>query len=149
MKYARIRKIQRDMWTEIPAGAVLEMVYYRYLYFEENGRVLYALTPAPPHEMFPRLRRVCLTRQSDRSAVWGTYTVQKTSVTVYAKQEWHHVQLSLSIDLDNLIHGRYGCLTFVHHMTSISGNFSEDWNSDRIVYDIPDEPFRFIKDKRL
>jgi F-box protein 9 len=149
MKYARIRKIQRDMWTDIPAGAVLEMVYYRYLYFEENGRVLYALTPAPPHEMFPRLRRVCLTGHSDRSAVWGTYTVQKTCVTVSAKQEWHHVQLTLSIDLVNRVHGRYGCLTFVDHMTSVSGNFSDDWNSDRIVYDIPDEPFRFIKDKRL
>lgn len=150
MKYARIRKIQRDMWTEIPAGAVLEMVYYRYLYFEENGRVLYALTPSPPHEMFPRLKRVCLTGQTDRSAVWGTYRVQKTMVTVHAKQSWHHVQLTLNIDLDNRSHGRYGCLTFDRHMTSVTGNFDDDdWLSDRIVYDIPDEPFRFIKDKRL
>ena len=150
MKYARIRKIQRDMWTEIPAGAVLEMVYYRYLYFEENGRVLYALTPTPPHEMFPRLKRVCLTGQTDRSAVWGTYNVQKTMVTVHAKQSWHHVQLTLNIDLDNRSNGRYGCLTFDRHMTSVTGNFSDDdWLSDRIVYEIPDEPFRFIKDKRL
>lgn len=150
MKYARIRKIQRDMWTEIPAGAVLEMVYYRYLYFEENGRVLYALTPTPPHEMFPRLKRVCLTGQADRSAVWGTYKVQKTIVTVQAKQSWHHVQLTLKIDLDNRSNGRYGCLIFDRHMTSVTGNFDDDdWLSDRIVYDIPDEPFRFIKDKRL
>ena len=150
MKYARIRKIQRDMWTEIPAGAVLEMVYYRYLYFEENGRVLYALTPSPPHEMFPRLKRVCLTGQTDRSAVWGTYKVQKTNVTVQAKQSWHHVQLTLNIDLENRSNGRYGCLTFDRHMTSVTGNFDDDdWLSDRIVYDIPDEPFRFIKDKRL
>jgi F-box protein 9 len=150
MKYARIRKIQRDMWTEIPAGAVLEMVYYRYLYFEENGRVLYALTPSPPHEMFPRLKRVCLTGQTDRSAVWGTYKVQKTIVTVHAKQSWHHVQLTLNIDLDNRSNGRYGCLTFDRHMTSVTGNFDDnDWLSDRIEYDIPDEPFRFIKDKRL
>jgi F-box protein 9 len=149
MKYARIRKIQRDMWTEIPAGAVLEMVYYRYLYFEENGRVLYALTPVPPHEMFPRLRRVWLTGQSDTSAVWGTYTVQKTCVTVYAKQAWHYVQITLSIDLESRMYGRYGCLSFDHHMTSVSGNFNDDWTSDRIVYDTPDEPFRFIKDKRL
>lgn len=150
MKYARIRKIQRDMWTDIPAGAVLEMVYYRYLYFEENGRVLYALTPSPPHEMFPRLKRVCLTGQTDRSAVWGTYKVQKTIVTVYAKQSWHHVQLTLNIDLDNRSNGRYGCLIFDRHMTSVTGNFDDDdWLSDRIVYDVPDEPFRFIKDKRL
>lgn len=150
MKYARIRKIQRDMWTEIPAGAVLEMVYYRYLYFEENGRVLYALTPSPPHEMFPRLNRVCMTGQVDRSAVWGTYKVQKTTITVQAKQSWHHVQLTLNIDLDNRSHGRYGCLTFDRHMTSATGNFDDnDWLSDRIIYDIPEEPFRFIKDKRL
>lgn len=150
MKYARIRKIQRDMFTEIPAGAVLEMVYYRYLYFEENGRVLYALTPTPPHEMFPRLKRVCLTGQSDRSAVWGTYQVRKTTVIVHAKQSWHHVQLTLSIDTDNHTHGRNGCLTFDHHMTSVSGNFNDDdWLSDRIIYDTPEDPFRFIKDKRL
>jgi F-box protein 9 len=150
MKYARIRKIQRDMFTDIPAGAVLEMVYYRYLYFEENGRVLYALTPSPPHEMFPRLKRVFLTGQSDRSAVWGTYKVRKTCVIVNAKQAWHHVQLTLSIDLENRSHGRYGCLTFDQHMTSVTGNFDDnDWLSDRIVYDVPNEAFRFIKDKRL
>jgi F-box protein 9 len=150
LKYSRIRKIQRDMFTEIPAGAVLEMVYYRYLYFEENGRVLYALTPSPPHEMFPRLKRVCLTGQTDRSAVWGTYTVQKTCVKVHAKQAWHHVQLTMSIDLDNRSHGRYGCLIFDQHLTSVTGNFDDDdWLSDRITYDVPEEPFRFIKDRRL
>jgi F-box protein 9 len=136
--------------VQIPAGAVLEMVYYRYLYFFEDGRVLYALTPTPPHEMFPRLRRVCLTTgHTDPAAVWGTYHVQKTCVTVHAKQEWHSVQLFLTIDLENRWHGRYGCLSFDQHMTSRSGDFSDAWQSDRIIYEVPEEPFRFVKDKRL
>jgi hypothetical protein len=125
------------------------MVYYRYLYFSENRQVLYALTPTPPHEMFPRLRRVCLSGQSDKSAVWGTYTVHKTTVTVDAQQEWQHVRLVLTIDVQNRLHGRYGYLTFDHHVSSLSGKFSDDWRSDNIVYDVPGEPFRFVADRRL
>jgi F-box protein 9 len=133
---------------------VLELVYYRYLYFQEDGRVLYALTATPPHEMFPRFRRVCLQPQQphnttiyiDRSAVWGTYTVQRTHVVVTAQQEWQYVKLELSIDLDNHRHGRYGCLTFDKHWTSVDGTFSDQ---DRRGYDVPAEPFRFVKEKRL
>lgn len=167
------------------------MVYYRYLYFGEYGRVLYALTCTPPHEMFPRLARVCLLKNNtcssstnatigssssirgsgstnahtnshkDAAAVWGQYTVHKTTVTVTAQQEWQHVQLTLTIDLDNRSHGRYGCLLFDHHVSSASGNFNNTtdttttntgWGtplSDCVVYDVPGEPFRFVKDKRL
>lgn len=150
---------------QIPAGAVLETVYYRYLYFTEDGRVLYALTPTPPPEMFPRLRRVCLTRQNDAAAVWGTYRVHKARVTVTARQEWQHVQLTLRVvdassaaaqDHHARPHGRCGCLSFDRHVSSASGNFGggggDDCDrraSDRIVYEVPAEPFRFIKDKRL
>ena len=48
LKYQKVRKIERDMWTEIPVGAILESVYYRYMYFFEDGRVMYALTHATP-----------------------------------------------------------------------------------------------------
>ena len=137
--------------SQIPVGAVLELVYYRYLYFQEDGRVLYALTASPPHEMFPRLLRVCLTGESDKTAVWGTYKVQKTAVTVAAEQEWQHVQLKLTIDTENTqLHGRNGILRLDEHYTSKRGCFSDDdWQSDRISYDVPEEPFRFVKDKRL
>jgi len=141
-------------------GAVLELVYYRYLYFQEDGRVLYALTAAPPHEMFPRLLRHCLTGEPDKSAVWGRYQVQKTAVTVTAQQEWQYVQLKLTIDntttsaqqQHSALHGRNGILTLEEHYTSKSGNFSDggrQQQSDRISYDVPEEPFRFVKDKRL
>jgi F-box protein 9 len=29
LKYSQVKKIQRDMWTEVPVGAILESVYYR------------------------------------------------------------------------------------------------------------------------
>jgi F-box protein 9 len=122
------------------------MVYYRYLYFTENGRVLYALTVSPPHEMVVRLRRAWVTGQSDACAVWGTYTVQKTRVTVRAQQEWQHVQLALTIDVSDR---SYGCLSFDHHMSSLSGDFSDTWRSDRIIHEVPEEPFRFVKDNWL
>ena len=31
LKYAQIKQIQRDMFTEVPFGAVLESIYYRYV----------------------------------------------------------------------------------------------------------------------
>jgi F-box protein 9 len=136
------------MCLQVPVGAVLEMTYYRYLYFQEDGRVLYALTVAPPHDMFRRFLNVCLRREADADAVWGTYQVQKTSVSVQAQQSWQHVRLELSIKPQMTLHGKYGYLSFDGHMTSASGNFSE-WSGDRVVYDVPEEPFRFVKYKRL
>ena len=60
LRFGRVKPIQRDMWTEVPVGAILETVYYRYLYFEENGSCLYALTTIPPHDMLKRFHRVLL-----------------------------------------------------------------------------------------
>ncbi|KAL7561917.1 hypothetical protein ACA910_022478 [Epithemia clementina (nom. ined.)] len=150
MKYTKVKPIQRDMWTEVPVGAVLEMVYYRYIYFQENGSVLYALTASPPHEMFRRFLKVSLNPKSfeDPSIVLGSYQVQKTQVTVQAKQEWQHVCLELTIRPEYSFHGRWGYLSFDRHMTSTTNNF-EAWSPDRITYDVPEEPFRFVRDKRL
>lgn len=126
-------------------------MYYRYLYFQEDGRVLYALTPSPPHEMFRRFLKVCLTThhkgEKDKDAVWGTYQVQKDSVTVSARQPWQHVQLELTIQ-PYTENGRFGYLSFDRHMSSASGCFGED-SRDRVIYEVPGEPFRFIRHKRL
>jgi len=126
------------------------MTYYRYIYFQEDGRVLYALTPTAPHEMFVRFRKVCLDphNHEDPTIVLGTYQVQKTHVTVHAKQQWQYVQLEMTIQPQYLYHGRWGYLSFDRHMSSASNNF-EEWSMDRVQYDVPEEPFRFVPDKRL
>lgn len=147
LKYSHIRKIQRDMWTEIPHGAILETVYYRYLYFQENGRVLYALSSAPPNEMFLRLLKVVLHKPDDPAAVWGTYQVQKHNCTIVARQEWHTVKFDLAI-VPTSVFGRFAALTMERHLSSPSGCF-DDWSHDRVEYDVPSETFRFIKDSRL
>ena len=64
-----------QLYIQIPHGAILESVYYRYLYFQEDGTVLYALTSSPPHEMFPRFRHVLLRSTSEKK--YSTF-VQKT-----------------------------------------------------------------------
>ena len=135
------------MWTEVPVGAILESVYYRYLYFQEDGRVLYALSSAPPHEMFKRLLKVCLRRTEDPAAVWGTYQVQKNSLQITAKQEWHTVKFDLTIDAIST-HGRYGTLTLDRHLSSPSGCF-EYWSNDLVEYDVPEPKFQFLRDPRL
>jgi F-box protein 9 len=147
LKYSQVKKIQRDMWTEVPLGAILETVYYRYLYFQEDGRVLYALSSAEPHEMFRRLLKVILNKADDPAAVWGTFQIQKHNCTIVAKQEWHAVKFDLTI-LPTSRFGRFAALTMVRHLSSPSSCF-DDWSGDRVEYEVPTESFHFIKDPRL
>jgi F-box protein 9 len=148
LKFAQVKQIQRDMWTEVPIGAILETVYYRYLYFMEDGRVIYALTTSSPHEMIPRIVKVYTKNEVDRIAVWGAYQVQKDKVTVIAKQEWQTVKLELTIQ-EASISGRFGALSFTRHFSSSSGNFDEYYSQDLTEYKVPHEPFRYLKDRRL
>jgi hypothetical protein len=129
-------------------GAILEIVYYRYLYFqEEGGRVLYALSTTAPHLMFPRLLKVCLGKKEDVEAVWGTYVVQKDSISIVARQAWTTVKFELTIQRITPF-GRFGMLTVDRHLTSASGCF-EDWSKDLVDYKVPSEQFHFIKHDRL
>lgn len=148
LKFAKVKPIQRDMWTEIPVGAILETVYYRYLYFQENGKVLYALTTSSPHEMIPRLQKMNITGEPDKAAVWGHFQVQGKSVVVIAKQDWHTVKLELSIQPSS-IWGRFGALSFDRHFSSSSGDFDEYFSHDLVEYKVPPEVFRYLRDRRL
>jgi len=158
LKYQEVRKIQRDMWTEIPVGAVLESVYYRYLYFFEDGRVMYALTPANPVEMIPRFSKMLLHGygSKDKWGVWGRYQIKKDVVKIWVSQEWHDVCFQLKVIPSNsVLHydmGNKGVCTTMQmekHMSSKSGNFDEN-SYDLVVYDVPlNGYFRFLKDKRL
>lgn len=148
LKYAQIKQVQRDMWTEVPIGAILETIYYRYFYFQEDGLVLYALTSAPPHEMFRRLLRMVIHKGStDKAAVWGDFVVQKHNCTVTAKQEHTSVMFNLTIQPQSSF-GRFAALTLDNHFSSVSGNFA-DWSEDRVEYKVPSEVFRFVRDPRL
>eukprot|EP00548_Thalassiothrix_antarctica_P001216 CAMPEP_0194141802 /NCGR_PEP_ID=MMETSP0152-20130528/11177_1 /TAXON_ID=1049557 /ORGANISM="Thalassiothrix antarctica, Strain L6-D1" /LENGTH=371 /DNA_ID=CAMNT_0038840545 /DNA_START=20 /DNA_END=1135 /DNA_ORIENTATION=+ len=149
MKFSEVKKIQRDMWCEIPVGAILENVYYRYILFLENGTVLYALVSAAPHEMVRRLLKILRTGGPDRAVVHGNYIVKGTSVTVTAKQEWQHVKFNLTVQ-PNSHWGRFGALSFDRHLSSKSGNFDEYvWPNDITEYKVPHEVFRYLIDKRL
>mmetsp|Transcript_25595 Transcript_25595/g.38654 ORF Transcript_25595/g.38654 Transcript_25595/m.38654 type:complete len:364 (+) Transcript_25595:138-1229(+) len=149
MKYAKVKRIQRDMWCEVPVGAILETVYYRYIYFQENGTLLYALSTTAPHEMVRRFLRVLRTGERDTVAVRGAFVVKKNSVTILAEQDWQHVKLELTIQLDSYW-GRFGTLSFDRHLTSKSGNFDESaWPNDIKDYDVPNEMFRYLFDRRL
>jgi len=139
LKCSSIKRIQRDMFTEIPFGAVLESIYYRYFFFFENGKVLYALTTAHPAEMIPRLRRVRSTFQKDGDVVWGTYEVSKYNVQVSVRHEWCHVIMDLKIlkgvqvGFDG-VKGRFRVLLFDKHCMSVSGDFSQ-WSRDLVNLD--------------
>jgi hypothetical protein len=98
--------------------------------------------------MFPRLLKVCLRKQEDRAAVWGTFEVQKNALTITARQPWHTIKFELTIEASS-IHGRFGALTLDQHFSSPSASF-EDWSHDRVEYKVPTEqPFRFIKSSFL
>ena len=164
---------------QIPVGAVLESVYYRYLYFQEDGRVLYALTSLPPFDIFRRFYKMCLhprggsgeshppihqqhhhhqqhqqqSHEDDDIAVWGTFSVKRNQVVVTAKQSWHTVRLHLLIPNNTHHrrnhHGRFGTLELERHLSSKSACFDENRSRDLVEYKVPMEVFRFVKDKRL
>ena len=153
LKYSKVKKIQRDMWTEIPVGAILESVYYRYMYFREDGRVLYALTSAPPHEMLPRFVKMNLTGEKDKNALWARYEVHRHNVTVCASHPWHDVRFELKLLSGNEkipgVKGVFTAMSFERHVSSVSGNFDENESTDLVKFTVPTEPFRFLRDWRL
>lgn len=127
---------------------MLESIYYRYFYFQEDGRVLYALTSAHPHEMFKRLLKLVLHKDAvDKAAVWGRFVVQHRKCTIIAKQEHTSVRFDLTIEVESSF-GRFAALTMDSHYSSKSANF-EKWSHDRVEYTVPSEISRFIKDPRL
>jgi len=135
--------------SQIPHGAILETVYYRYLYFQEDGYVWYALTTRGPHEMIPRLRMINIKASLDDAVVCrGRYVVSGTRVTVSARQPWQYIQLVLSIQSSITLHGRYGYLTFDRHVTSAKDDFPP-WDASTVEFDVPEEAFRFVRDRRL
>lgn len=152
--FLQIKPIQRDMWCEIPAGAILETVYYRYLYFhEQHGKVLYALTTAAPHDMIRRIIRVLLNpHHVDRAVCHGTYSVHGKHATVTAQQEWQHVQFSVTL-LPESHWGRWGALTLDRHLTSGKGEFDEYvWPNDITEFPVPtgsSQVFQYVYDRRL
>lgn len=158
LKYQEVRKIERDMWTEIPVGAILESVYYRYLYFFEDGRVMYALTHATPLEMIPRFSQMLIQGygSKDKWGVWGRYQIKKDEVRVWASQAWHDVCFQLRIVPSNKVfhydtgdRGMYTTMVLEQHLSSASGNFEDD-SYDLVRYEIPDNcNFRFLRDRRL
>uniref|UniRef100_A0A7S1ZWM5 F-box domain-containing protein n=1 Tax=Trieres chinensis TaxID=1514140 RepID=A0A7S1ZWM5_TRICV len=157
LKYAKVKKIQRDMWTEIPVGAILESVYYRYMYFHESGRVLYNLTASPPTEVLPRFARILAGTEEERDrgsgCVWGRYEVRKRDVTVWASHPWHDVRMELRIMDDDEAKSNHcgkNCgMAFVRHASSASGDFDEWTSRDLVEYEVPSEPFRYLPDRRL
>ena len=152
LKCTKVKTIQRDMWTEIPFGAILESTYYRYLYFFENGTVLYNLTHRPPHEQIPIFRRIISTKETKHAGIFGTYQTQKDQCVVCIQHPWHHVRLFLKIVKEGDGEGsggRFWSLQFDKHQSSASNNFDEYWSRDLVEYDVPTHQFLFIRDWRL
>jgi hypothetical protein len=109
-------------------------------------RLHYALLHTSCHDKTTTTVLASSTNHIDRSIVWGTYCVQKYHVVVKAQQSWQQVQLDMTICPEyNKLHGRFGYLSFDKHTTSLSGN----WEMDCINHIVPNEPYRFVPDRRL
>ena len=83
--------------------------------------------------------------------LYGTYQVQKNTVVVHVSHSWHEVKLEMEILDDGCIGatGKFWAMRFVRHFSSASGDFDEYWSRDLVEYDVPSEPFRFLRDWRL
>ena len=146
LKYKHIKKIERNMWTEIPMGAILEQIYYRYLCFQEDGYVLYALTASPPYDMIPRFAKMKRSQNIDKQAVVGRYEISKYDIKVWTSHRWSDIRLDLSI-IAGYPHRRVSNFTelkLVRHRLSQSGDF--DHSDDVVNLQVPTEKmFRFVR----
>ena len=107
--------------------------------------MLYALTSAPPHEMFRRLLNVCLKKLKDPAVVSGTYEVNEKMVNIQARQSLDTVQLELTIEHASR---RFGALKLDRHLSSPTGCF-EERSRDRVEYKVPNQQFQFVQAKFL
>jgi len=76
--------------------------------------------------------------------------VAKHRVTVVAEQAWQVVRLEMSIMAQGG-YGKFGTLSFDRHTSrtsSTDGTF-DDFSDDVVEYKVPNELFRFIKNRRL
>ena len=74
-KYVRRRQAP-SMWDEVPRGEVLWCRYYRYLYFNSNGEVLYCCSPTPPGQ-FERQFNL-----QNRNVHRGIYRMRKKKIVI-------------------------------------------------------------------
>ena len=143
LKKRTVKKIQRDMWTDIPKGTVLETIYYRYLLFKEDGSVMYAVTSSPPHLIAWKFvaakskGRLVFEKggcgpKGDK-VIWGKYLVKRGSVMLSVKQPWHEVRMSLRIseEGDEDATGKFWSMMVEKHTSSKSGNFDEVSKSEK------------------
>lgn len=77
--YLRIsyyKKPELNMWSEIPPGTILQVIYYRYFSFQRDGSVLYGMLFKPPHQATAEL----LAEKKD--IYRGRYRVERDEVFV-------------------------------------------------------------------
>jgi len=101
--------------------------------------------------MIPIFVRVKAGHSTRTSAIFGTYQIQKDIVTVDIEHPWHHVKLVLRVLEDGaaLAKGRFWALQFEKHQSSVSNDFDEYWSRDLVEYDVPKQPFQFLRNWRL
>jgi hypothetical protein len=126
---------------------------------------LYALTSAPPHEMISQFLKMKRSSGSNegcldlfaknkiaKSAVWAYYEVKKSDLSVHISHPWHDVRMHLKILPSNEqigTNGIYHTLRLERHLSSQSGDFDEYYSRDLVEYDVPSQPFQFLRDWRL
>ncbi len=101
--------------------------------------------------MIPIFLKIKATRKMQPGTVFGKFEIQKDNVVVDIEHPWHHVKLFLQVLKDGCIgaRGRFWALSFEKHQSSASNNFDEYWSTDLVTHDVPEEPFRFLRDWRL
>ncbi|TMW62034.1 hypothetical protein Poli38472_009527 [Pythium oligandrum] len=85
------KKPELNMWTDIPAGSILQVVYYRYFSFQRDGTVLYAMIFKPPQETGAVFKRL------GKDVYIGTYQVERNEVFISVPTNHSVVEFRLKI----------------------------------------------------
>ncbi|CAM9697819.1 unnamed protein product, partial [Choristocarpus tenellus] len=107
LKTTYYKKPVRDMSTNWVAGTLLEVTYYRYFKFYEDGYVAYGLTHENPRDF------VRMLQESSPNVIRGTYTISRWEVLVTIPTQ--HATVSFLLRLANGERGRFTHLVVEEH----------------------------------
>lgn len=138
LRISYYKKPEWNMWTpEITPGSVLQVVYYRYFYFQRDGTLLYAMLFKPPKEV------INIFKKRGIKVHKGEFHVERNRVLITVNTPDSVVEFRLQIGTKG--RGRNVSLKLLEHYS-----FSEPDRTGWIVnFDTNGEVFRYYRSRKL
>jgi len=135
------------MWTTIPKGVILKVIYYRHICFLENGTCLYSTTTRQPNEVsrsfatIIRTGKIKVETSEEKIISCGTYTINRSTVNVKIPLPHTTNYFELAIQQGR----RNNMLSLMKHVSFCFTYSGEQMETEMKVPSISDHSFEFSR----